>query len=265
MWKISFVMLVTTALAGLLIYNPYERSVAPPIDVSASPANEAPASAQVETVPAATVPAAGAPSTIRPQDIEFIVRKVLGVVGALPDKPAATGAPRPLPETSGLGERTAPQSAAQATVVQPGSGRLQEELACERDEKRLARLRASQTRDEVVRFERELGCERLRPQLVRLRESVLAQGEHGGREFNSRLSAQSMTADAQPQTPESETGEEVARSSTSQDQACKRDTETLARLRVSQVRDEVVRFERVLACERLRPQVVRLRESIDAN
>jgi hypothetical protein len=259
MWKISFVMLVTTAFAGLLIYNPYEppTSVAPPIDVSASPANEAPAPAQVQTVPAESVPAAGASSTIRPQDIEFIVRKVLGVVGALPDKPAATGAPRPLPETSGLGER-APQSAAQATVVQPGSGRLQEELACERDEKRLARLRASQARDEVIRFERELGCERLRPQLVRLRESVLAQGERDG-----RLSAQSMTADAQPQTPESETGDEVARSS--QDQACKRDTETLARLRVSQVRDEVVRFERVLACERLRPQVVRLRESIDAN
>src|SRR5579871_2519933 len=46
------------------------------------------------------------------------------------------------------------------------------------------------------------------------------------------------------------------------EQICKRDEEKLARLRVSQVRDEVSRFERELGCERLRPQVIRLRESI---
>jgi hypothetical protein len=263
MWKISIVMLVTTAFAGLLIYNPYElssKSAAPPIDVAAWPANGAPAPAQVETVPAVE-----APSTIRSQDIEFIVRKVLGVVEALPDKPPATGAPRPLPETSGLGERPAPQSAAQTAVVQPGSGRHQEELACERDEKRLTRLRASQARDEVIRFERELGCERLRPQLVRLRESVFTEGERSERDFGSRPQAQSPTADAPLQTLEGEAAVEAPRPSISQDQACKQDTETLARLRASQVRDEVVRFERELACERLRPQIVRLRESIDAN
>jgi hypothetical protein len=53
--------------------------------------------------------------------------------------------------------------------------------------------------------------------------------------------------------------------SASQDQVCKRDAETLTRLRASQVRDEVIRFERELGCERLRPQVVRLRESIGTN
>ena len=46
---------------------------------------------------------------------------------------------------------------------------------------------------------------------------------------------------------------------------CKRDQERLMRLRASLERDEVVRFERELSCERLRPQVVRLWESLGAN
>src|SRR6202043_1196389 len=49
-----------------------------------------------------------------------------------------------------------------------------------------------------------------------------------------------------------------------QEQVCKRDEATLARLRTSQARDEVIRFERELGCERLRPQLLRLRESIFA-
>src|SRR5258706_12901098 len=59
------------------------------------------------------------------------------------------------------------------------SAPMTQEQACRRDEERLAGLRASQARDEVVRFERELGCERLRPQVVRLRESLSAEGERG--------------------------------------------------------------------------------------
>jgi len=51
---------------------------------------------------------------------------------------------------------------------------LTAEETCKRDAERLARLRASRERDEVLRFERELACERLRPQVVRLRESVTA-------------------------------------------------------------------------------------------
>jgi Caspase domain len=49
---------------------------------------------------------------------------------------------------------------------------ITQEDACKRDDERLARLRTSPARDEVIRFERELGCERLRPQVVRLRESL---------------------------------------------------------------------------------------------
>jgi hypothetical protein len=50
-----------------------------------------------------------------------------------------------------------------------------------------------------------------------------------------------------------------------QEQACKRNEETLTRLRAGPARDEVIRFEHELGCERLRPQIVRLRESLGAN
>jgi hypothetical protein len=48
---------------------------------------------------------------------------------------------------------------------------MQDEI-CERDIARLADLRISQGRDEVIRFERELGCEKLRPQVIRLGKSI---------------------------------------------------------------------------------------------
>src|SRR5262249_18002738 len=56
---------------------------------------------------------------------------------------------------------------------------MADEQACKRDEERLVHLRATQSRDELIRFERELGCERVRPQLLRLGESILAAGERG--------------------------------------------------------------------------------------
>jgi curved DNA-binding protein CbpA len=61
----------------------------------------------------------------------------------------------------------------------------------------------------------------------------------------------------QPQSTEPKT------TAMSQDGICKRDAAHLAHLRISQERDEVVRFERELGCEKLRPQVLRLRESVD--
>src|SRR5262249_36203179 len=61
----------------------------------------------------------------------------------------------------------------QPTNLQPAP--MTQEEACKRDDERLAHLRTSPARDEVIRFERELGCERLRPQVVRLRESISAE------------------------------------------------------------------------------------------
>jgi uncharacterized caspase-like protein len=151
----------------------------------------------------------------------------------------------------------------QPTYVAPAP--MTQEQACKRDEERLVRLRASQVRDEVIRFERELGCERLRPQVVRLRESIAAEGERAEREAAKlpQTEPQRPKADAEPQrAAEREATVKAPPLSVPQDQACKRDEERLARLRASQARDEVIRFERELGCERLRPQVVRLRESL---
>jgi hypothetical protein len=44
--------------------------------------------------------------------------------------------------------------------------------------------------------------------------------------------------------------------------ACKRDQVRLTQLRADPVRDDVMRFARELACEDLRPQVMRLVESL---
>lgn len=136
MWKILVVMAVTAVFAGMLIYSPNElssKSAALPINVPPSPASGGPALA-----PAETVAAAQAPPTIRPQDIENIVLKVLanrivpqegeslGATGALADKPVETAVLRPLPASNGLQQRPAPQSAAQTPVVQPVSGRRED-------------------------------------------------------------------------------------------------------------------------------------------
>src|SRR5258706_2798710 len=146
------------------------------------------------------------------------------------------------------------------------SAPMTQEQACRRDEERLAGLRASQARDEVVRFERELGCERLRPQVVRLRESISAEGERGRREGAQQFQAEEprSTPNTGLQKPERDTLARNAPPSMPQEQICKRDEERLTRLRASPARDEVIRFEHELGCERLRPQLRRLRESISA-
>jgi uncharacterized caspase-like protein len=145
---------------------------------------------------------------------------------------------------------------------------MTQEQACKRDEETLARLRASQARDGVIRLERELGCEGLRPQLLRLRESIFAEGERSTRDHaaqQAQAERQNPKNDAERQAPEREASAKGPPTSIPQDQICKRDAETLARLRASQQRDEIIRFERELGCEKLRPQVVRLRESVGSN
>jgi TPR repeat protein len=138
---------------------------------------------------------------------------------------------------------------------------------CKQDEERLTRLRASLEGDEVIRFEHELGCERLRPQVVRLRESISAEGERGdhGARQQSQAEQRRLTTDAEMQKPEREAAVRSAPSPMPREQICKHDEERLTRLRASLEHDEVVRFEYELNCERLRPQIVRLRESLGAN
>ncbi len=133
---------------------------------------------------------------------------------------------------------------------------------CKRDEERLIRLRASQDPDEAVRFERELVCERLRKQVLRLRESLVGDAPRPEVAASPSAPTNAAAKAADPQRPERDAAAKPAAPSLTQEQICKRDEERLARLRISQARDEVIRFEHELGCERLRLQVVRLRESV---
>ena len=109
----------------------------------------------------------------------------------------------------------------------------------------------------MMRFERELGCTRLRSRVLRLKEkacwglAITAEREvpQNSEPVPSRPDVAAVPPALQP---------------AQQDEACKRDEQRLARLRISQSRDEVLRFERELACARLSPQVVRLRQSVGA-
>ncbi len=133
---------------------------------------------------------------------------------------------------------------------------------CKRDEERLVRLRASQDPDEAVRFERELVCERLRKQVLRLRESLVGDAPRPEPAASPTPPVNAAAKPADQQHPERDVAAKPAVPSLTQEQICKRDEERLTRLRISQARDEVIRFEHELGCERLRLQVVRLRESV---
>jgi hypothetical protein len=132
MLKISIVILVTAAFAGLLIYDPYEPSAngaTSPINLPPRLANGMPASTQADAVAASEAP------PTRPQDSEKIVLKAPGVriapqektssgtVAALPDKPVPTLAPRPLPASNESQQRPVLDSADQAPVVHAVFGR----------------------------------------------------------------------------------------------------------------------------------------------
>jgi hypothetical protein len=142
--------------------------------------------------------------------------------------------------------------------------------SCKREQEKLTRLRADPVRDEIIRLERELACERLRPQVVRLRESVVGElpsatgagvvpavpirGDDGGRPSQS----DAINVISQPK-------QDSAKALAPRSDPCERDQETLVRLRAGPVREDVLRFEQELACERLRPQVLRLRESLGSD
>ena len=125
----------------------------------------------------------------------------------------------------------------------PAQAALDPAAACSRDEQRLAQLRAEPARDQIVRFGNELACPRLRAQVQRLFESVGAMEAAG------------------PQQPKDLHGQQQAAARTAPD-VCARDGERLQRLRAEPNLDEIRNLERELACEQLRQQLRRLRESV---
>jgi hypothetical protein len=162
--------------------------------------------------------------------------------------------------------------------LQAALGKEDQASACTRDELRLARVRSMHSADEIIRFERELGCTRLKPQVQRLFESVATtlpgapiplvaappptappiappRMEEPKREEAKREELRTE------QPPALATQREQPIAATEPQGACVRDLERLAQLRGDPNLDAIERFDRELSCERLRPQLRRLRES----
>jgi hypothetical protein len=149
---------------------------------------------------------------------------------------------------------------------------LSQEQNCKLEEEWLTRLRANPVADQIARLERELSCTQLRPQIARLRENVSdAHPQNVTPPLGSpRPQPEPPRQQVEPTQPKADPGPQKTAtapppSSLSPSEVCKRDEATLARLRASPAPDEIARFERDLGCARLRPQVVRLRESVSAN
>jgi hypothetical protein len=155
--------------------------------------------------------------------------------------------------------------------------------ACSRDEQRLARLRSMPSADEITRFEHELGCTRLKPQVQRLFESIATTLPAAAIPLVATPPAHAPAVTAPPvgaprkEEPKREEAkreeprrEPPALAATREQSlaaaepagACARDAERLAQLRGDPSLDAIARFDRELSCERLRPQLRRLRESL---
>ncbi|MET3839571.1 caspase family protein [Bradyrhizobium sp. OAE829] len=182
------------------------------------------------------------------------------VVEKIAPPPAVTLAPPPPP--AGPKQEAAPKPPEPPKVAVATVAPAPE---CKKDEARLAKIRANPAHADLAALERDLGCERLRPQIVRLRESLpkeiaketakdAPQPDQPSAAANppTLQSAQSAPSGAKPAQP----------APIVQVRSCDEERATLAKLRASQSREDVVRFERELACEQLRPQVIRLRESL---
>jgi hypothetical protein len=172
-----------------------------------------------------------------------------------PPEPNRVGKPVPWagnPAPAKVEPAKAPQSNSQATLDKEDPA-----LACSRDELRLARLRSNPVPDEIAHFQRELSCDRLRAQAQRLFESVAtgpspsaapAAPANAVRKpepnFDAVVRPQAQAPPVQPEN------------------ACARDAEHMARLRADPTVDAIARFERELGCERIRPQLRLLRESV---
>jgi hypothetical protein len=164
--------------------------------------------------------------------------------------------------------QTVPEPPKQQAAVDPA-------VACGRDELRLARLRSDPVADEIARLQRELSCDKLRPQVQRLFESIAtaspapAGGSAASVKVIERVEKPApTTGNAPPAKSQAalEPPREPQAAPPPEDPAlaCSRDEQRLARLRSDPVPDEVARLQRELSCDKLRPQVQRLFESIVA-
>lgn len=195
------------------------------------------------------------------ESLSSVANVAPAIVKKIDPPPAVVAAPpppvviAPTPPAAGPKQEAAPKPPEPPKVA---VAKLAPAPECKQDEARLAKIRANPSLAGLAALERDLSCERLRPQIVRLRESLPKELATDAPNPDQPAvaadppvlqSAQSAPAGAQP-------GPSV------QVRSCDEERATLAKLRASQSREDVVRFERELACEHLRPQVIRLRESL---
>ena len=217
------------------------------------------------------------PSPVRPQDGST---KLAGVERQDLTGPSLTGPNLTSPLTSPSLQNVPPIVPAPKAAIEPAPQppSASSNKSCDQDNARLARLRSGGSLDEVVQFERELGCDRLRPQVARLRESLGGSAPATpAMEAAKPVAAPSVVAALPkpavippapiqnadiPSRLEPPSPPRLAVPAADQSPACKQDEARLARLRASPSLADVSAFERELACEKLRPQIVRLRESL---
>jgi caspase domain-containing protein len=169
--------------------------------------------------------------------------KSAGIVVAAAKNAASHASNAPSADALSAGGRPDLRRPQQDAALEPAAAPIGDQV-CKREEAELSKLRGNPSAGEVAQFAQGLGCESLRPQVVRLMESV------GVAPAATPPSSQNA---AKPTPPSP--GENVS-------QACLRDQDQLARLRVNRSVDEAERFARALACPSLRPQLARLMESL---
>lgn len=192
--------------------------------------------------------------------------------------PVAVVAPPPPAPPPAPKQEAAPKPPADPPKVAVAT--LEPASACKQDEARLSKIRANPSPSELAALERDLGCERLRPQIVRLRESLPKTEANVEAKSEQPKAAEPKAAEpkaaqpavanaAPPASPPVQAPADVKQvqapapsGPVAQFRSCDEERAMLARLRASQSREDVVKFERELACEQLRPQVVRLKESL---
>jgi hypothetical protein len=129
---------------------------------------------------------------------------------------------------------------------------------CQRDRETLEQFRSHPSSDELVRFANELGCKELLPQVVSLMKSLAPAPAAVDVSNTEPSDAQPRNEAVGPAPPVA--GADVG--SLTSDEACKRDEERLAQLRLSPSGEEAKRFASELGCENLRPQLQSLMESL---
>jgi hypothetical protein len=184
-----------------------------------------PASAQVSVAPPAAPRASvtAAPSAL-------VARPP--VAGLPPSAKPPAIAPQPAPIMADIPAQPVPR-----TAVDPN-------VACPQDEQRLVQLRADPQPEQIAKFQRELTCYRLQPQVRRLMESIA-------------IEPLEPAAPTPPTTMQQAQAQPLSR-----EQLCARDRTRLSELRAEPSADAIMKFERELGCEQLRPQLKRLRESL---